>query len=71
MNRKDTMIKKAKLIEAMAVDLADTVSEYKILSKTEDYRLCGKAVSSKKSIIDRIRLMRLQLQNLSCMVNKS
>lgn len=25
MNRKDTMIKKAKLIEAMAVDLADTV----------------------------------------------
>lgn len=71
MNRKDTMIKKAKLIEAMAVDLADTVSEYKILSKTEDYRLCGKAGSSKQSIIDRIRLMRLQLQNLSCMVNKS
>lgn len=71
MNRKDTMIKKAKLIEAMAVDLADTVSEYKILSKTEDYRSCGKVGSSKKSIIDRIRLMRLQLQNLSCMVNKS
>lgn len=71
MNRKDTMIKKAKLIEAMAVDLADTVSEYKILSKTEEYRLCGKVGSSKKSIIDRIRLIRLQLQNLSRMVNKS
>lgn len=71
MNRKDTMIKKTKLIEAMAVDLADTVSEYKILSKTEDYRSCGKFGSSKKSIIDRIRLMRLQLQNLSRMVNKS
>lgn len=71
MNRKDTMIKKTKLIEAMAVDLADTVSEYKILSKTEDYRSCGKVGSSKKSIIDRIRLMRLQLQNLSRMVNKS
>jgi hypothetical protein len=71
MNRKDTINEKAKLIEAMAVDLADTVSEYKILSKTEDYRLRGKVGSSKKSIIDRIRLMRLQLQNLSRMVNKS
>lgn len=71
MNRKDTMIKKAKLIEVMAVDLADTVSEYKILSKTEDYRSSGKVGSSKQSIIDRIRLMRLQLQNLSHMVEKS
>lgn len=71
MNRKDTMIKKAKLIEVMAVDLADTVSGYKILSKTEDYRSSGKVGGSKQSIIDRIRLMRLQLQNLSRMVKKS
>lgn len=71
MNRKDTMIKKTKLIEVMAVDLADTVSGYKILSKTEDYRSSGKVGGSKQSIIDRIRLMRLQLQNLSRMVKKS